>query len=139
MRTMFFTSESVTEGHPDKMCDQIADGILDAIMEKDPYGRVACAVSAGTGLVYIGGQITTTCNINIPKIVRKIVSDIGYTNAEYGFDANACAVLVGIDEQSPDIAAGVNVSIECKEGSDDEIDDKTFTFKPKVTVFFMTA
>ncbi len=122
MKKWFFTSESVTEGHPDKICDQISDGILDAIMAKDPNGRVACATSVSTGLVLVAGQITTTCCVDIPKIARDIIIDIGYTKAEYGFDGNACAVLTGIDEQSPDIAIGVNASIEYREGSGDELD-----------------
>ncbi|MEQ8155436.1 MAG: methionine adenosyltransferase [Clostridiaceae bacterium] len=122
MRKWFFTSESVTEGHPDKICDQIADGILDAILAKDPYGRVACAVSVSTGLVLIDGQITAACNINIPKIARDIINSMGYTDSEIGFDGNSCAVLTGIEEQSADIAAGVNASLEYKEGSGDEMD-----------------
>ena len=122
MKKWFFTSESVTEGHPDKICDQIADGILDAIMAEDPYGRVACDASISTGLVLVTGQITTSCDINIPEIVRNIISDIGYTKAEYGFDAKACAVLSTIDEQSSDISSGVNASLECKEGSREEMD-----------------
>jgi S-adenosylmethionine synthetase len=122
MRRWFFTSESVTEGHPDKLCDQISDGILDAIMKKDPKGRVACATSVSTGLVLVAGQITTACCVDIPKIARDIINDIGYTRADFGFDGKACAVLTGIDEQSPDIAIGVNTSVEYKEGSGDERD-----------------
>jgi len=122
MRRWFFTSESVTEGHSDKLCDQISDGILDAIMEKDPEGRVACATSVSTGLVLVAGQITTACYVDIPKIARDIINDIGYTRADFGFDGNTCAVLTGIDEQSPDIAIGVNTSVEYKEGSGDEWD-----------------
>ena len=122
MKKWFFTSESATEGHPDKICDQISDGILDAIMAKDPNGRVACETSVSTGLVLVAGQITTTCCVDIPKIVRKIIKDIGYTRAKFGFDGDACAVLTGIDEQSSDIAVGVNASVEYKEGSGDEMD-----------------
>ena len=101
-----FTSESVTEGHPDKMCDAISDAILDALMEQDPMSRVACEVAATTGVVLVMGEITTTAYVDIPKIVRETVREIGYTNAEYGFDANTCAVITAIDEQSPDIAMG---------------------------------
>ena len=103
-----FTSESVTEGHPDKICDQISDAILDAILAEDPNGRVACEVTASTGLVHVMGEITTQCYVDFQKIVREVVEDIGYTRAKYGFDANTCAVLSNIDEQSPDIAMGVN-------------------------------
>ncbi|AHM57917.1 S-adenosylmethionine synthase MetK (plasmid) [Peptoclostridium acidaminophilum DSM 3953] len=122
MKKWFFTSESVTEGHPDKICDQITDGILDAILAQDPYGRVACEASVSTGLILIDGQITTNANVNIPRIVRNIVKDIGYTTAKFGFDGDACAVLPAIDEQSADIAVGVNASVEYKEGSGDELD-----------------
>lgn len=122
MRKWFFTSESVTEGHPDKICDQIADGILDAILAKDPNGRVACAVSVSTGLVLVDGQITAACNVDIPKIVRGIINNIGYTDSQFGFDGNSCAVLAGIEEQSADIAAGVNASLEYKGGSGDDMD-----------------
>lgn len=103
-----FTSESVTEGHPDKICDQISDAILDAVYKNDPMGRVACEVLVATGLVMIAGQITTSCYVDIPKIARAVIKDIGYTNAEFGFDYNTCAVLTSIDEQSPDIALGVD-------------------------------
>ena len=122
MNKWFFTSESVTEGHPDKICDQISDGILDAILARDPEARVACNTSVCTGLVLITGQITTTCYVDIPKIARNIVTEIGYTKSEFGFEGNSCAVLTGIDEQSPDIAVGVNTSVEYKEGSVDELD-----------------
>ncbi|HWQ88604.1 MAG TPA: methionine adenosyltransferase [Desulfitobacteriaceae bacterium] len=122
MKSWFFTSESVTEGHPDKICDQISDGILDAIMAQDPQGRVACETSVSRGLVLIAGQITTTCYIDIPGIARNIIKDIGYTSAQFGFDGDSCAVLIGIDEQSADIALGVNKSSEHKEGSGDEMD-----------------
>ena len=103
-----FTSESVTEGHPDKICDQISDAILDALLEKDPNSRVACEVTASTGLVHIMGEITTEGYVDFQKIVRDVVRDIGYTRAKYGFDADTCAVLSNVDEQSPDIAMGVN-------------------------------
>lgn len=122
MKKWFFTSESVTEGHPDKICDQISDGILDAILAMDPDARVACNTSVCTGLVLITGQITTACYVDIPKIARDIIKEIGYTKSEFGFEGNSCAVLTGIDEQSPDIAVGVNASVEYKEGSVDELD-----------------
>jgi S-adenosylmethionine synthetase len=122
MKRWFFTSESVTEGHPDKMCDQISDGILDAIMAQDPQGRVACETSVSRGLVLIAGQISTICYVDIPGIVRNIIKNIGYTSAQFGFDGNSCAVLIGIDEQSADIALGVNKSVEHKKGSWDELD-----------------
>ena len=107
-RNFFFTSESVTEGHPDKVADQISDAVLDAILEKDPYGRVACETLVTTGLAFIAGEITTTCYVDIPKIVRETIRDIGYTRAKYGFDYETCAVIISIDEQSPDIALGVD-------------------------------
>lgn len=108
MARKLFTSESVTEGHPDKICDQISDAILDALLEQDPNSRVACEVTASTGLVHIMGEITTEGYVDFQKIVRDVVRDIGYTRAKYGFDADTCAVLSNIDEQSPDIAMGVN-------------------------------
>ena len=108
MARHLFTSESVTEGHPDKICDQISDAILDALLEKDPNSRVACEVTASTGLVHIMGEITTEGYVDFQKIVRDVVRDIGYTRAKYGFDADTCAVLSNVDEQSPDIAMGVN-------------------------------
>lgn len=118
-----FTSESVTEGHPDKLCDQVSDAILDAIMEKDPYGRVACETTATTGYAMVMGEISTHCYIDIPKIVRSVITDIGYDRAKYGFDGNTCAVLTAIDEQSGDIAMGVDKALEYKEGTlDDQID-----------------
>lgn len=119
-----FTSESVTEGHPDKICDQISDAILDAILMQDPNARVACETTITTGLVLVTGEITTTSYVDIPKIVRDTVRDIGYTRAKYGFDAETCGVLTSIDEQSPDIAMGVNEALEAREGSmsDDEIE-----------------
>lgn len=112
-----FTSESVTEGHPDKMCDQISDAILDAIMEQDPNGRVACETTTTTGYAMVMGEISTNCYVDIPKIVRGVIKDIGYTRGKYGFDASTCAVLQAIDEQSGDIAMGVNDALEHKEGS----------------------
>ncbi|KHO61008.1 MULTISPECIES: methionine adenosyltransferase [Thermoanaerobacter] len=119
-----FTSESVTEGHPDKICDQISDAILDEILKKDPYARVACETAVTTGLVMVMGEITTQCYVDIPKVVRKVVEEIGYTRAKYGFDADTCAVITSIDEQSPDIALGVDKALEAKRGelSDSEIE-----------------
>ena len=118
----YFTSESVTEGHPDKICDQISDAVLDAILEKDPYGRVACETTVTTGMVMVMGEISTNCYVDIPKIVRKTIEEIGYTRAKYGFDCDTCAVLTSIDEQSPDIALGVNKALEAKKGEKDEND-----------------
>lgn len=112
-----FTSESVTEGHPDKICDQISDAILDAIIVKDPNARVAAETSVNTGLVLVAGEITTSTYVDIPKIVRKTIKEIGYTRAKYGFDAETCAVLTSIDEQSPDIAMGVDQALEAREGN----------------------
>ncbi|MDO4983728.1 MAG: methionine adenosyltransferase [Eubacteriales bacterium] len=116
-----FTSESVTEGHPDKICDQISDAVLDAIFEKDPNGRVACETTASTGLIHIMGEISTTCYVDINKIAREVVREIGYDNASYGFDCNTCGVIVNIDEQSGDIALGVDKSLESKNGEDAEL------------------
>ncbi len=113
----FFTSESVTEGHPDKICDQISDAILDAIMEQDPYGRVAAESTTTTGYAMVMGEITTKADIDIQKIVRDVICDIGYNKSEYGFDGNTCAVLTAIDEQSGDIAMGVDKALEFKEGT----------------------
>lgn len=119
-----FTSESVTEGHPDKICDQISDSILDAIFKNDPNARVACETAVNTGLVLVTGEITTSTYVDIPSIVRDTVREIGYDRAKYGFDADTCAVLTSIDEQSPDIAQGVNQALEAREGlmSDDQIE-----------------
>lgn len=117
-----FTSESVTEGHPDKMADQISDAILDAIMEKDPMARVACETFLTTGMALIAGEISTSCYVDMPKIVRETIKEIGYTNASYGFDCNTSAVLTSIDEQSPDIAMGVDKALEAREGEIDEAD-----------------
>lgn len=111
-----FTSESVTEGHPDKIADQISDAVLDAILENDPKGRVACETIVTTGQVHIFGEISTSCYVDIPKIARKTIIDIGYDRAKYGFDGNTCGVLISIDEQSPDIAMGVDKALEAKEG-----------------------
>lgn len=119
-RRVLFTSESVTEGHPDKMADQISDSILDAILEKDPMGRVACETLVTTGQVHVVGEISTKCYVDIPKIIRNTVRKIGYTRAKYGFDADTCGILVSLDEQSPDIAMGVDKALEAKEGKDDE-------------------
>ncbi|MGG3450707.1 MULTISPECIES: methionine adenosyltransferase [Bacillaceae] len=120
-----FTSESVTEGHPDKICDQISDAILDAILDKDPNARVAAETSVTTGLVLVAGEITTSSYVDIPKIVRETIKEIGYVRAKYGFDYETAGVLTSIDEQSPDIAAGVNVALEAREGqmTDKEIDE----------------
>ena len=117
MAHYLFTSESVTEGHPDKVCDQISDAVLDAILEKDPNGHLACECTATTGMVYIMGEISTSCYVDIPKIARGVLKDIGYDDAAYGFDCNTCAVVTAIDEQSGDIAMGVNESLELKEGA----------------------
>lgn len=111
-----FTSESVTEGHPDKICDQISDAILDAIYALDPNARVACETTVTTGLVLVCGEITTTCYVDIPHVVRETIRSVGYTRAKYGFDADTCAVLTSIGEQSADIALGVNRSLEAKTG-----------------------
>ena len=115
----FFTSESVTEGHPDKICDQISDAILDEILTQDPYARVACETTCTTGMVQVMGEISTTCYVDIPKVVRDTVREIGYDRAKYGFDCDTCAVLTAIDEQSADIALGVDNSLERKEGASD--------------------
>ena len=118
-----FTSESVTEGHPDKVCDQISDGVLDAVMKDDPTGRVACETLVNTGLVVVSGEITTETYVDIPAIARETIRGIGYDDPRYGFDHKACAVLSAIDEQSPDIAQGVDVGLEQREGdSADELD-----------------
>lgn len=119
-----FTSESVTEGHPDKMADQISDAVLDAILKEDPNGRVACETFVTTGLVMVGGEISTDCYVDIPKLVRETVREIGYTRAKYGFDCDTCSVLTSIDEQSPDIAMGVDKALEAKSG-DMEVEKAT--------------
>ena len=118
-----FTSESVTEGHPDKICDQISDAVLDAILEQDPAARVACETTVTTGLVHVMGEISTTCYVDIPKLVREVVRDIGYDRAKFGFDCDTCAVITSIDEQSPDIAMGVDKSLEAKESGSEELDN----------------
>ena len=123
MARRLFTSESVTEGHPDKICDQISDAVLDAILEKDPHGRVACETCASTGLIHIMGEITTNCYVDIPKIARQVVLDIGYDRAKYGFDGHTCAVITNIDEQSGDIALGVDKSLEAKSSGDAALDN----------------
>ncbi|WMJ79660.1 methionine adenosyltransferase [Clostridium sp. MB40-C1] len=117
-----FTSESVTEGHPDKICDQISDAILDAILEQDPMGRVACETAVTTGMVMVMGEITTNCYVDIPKVVRNTIKEIGYTRAKFGFDADTCSVLTAIDEQSVDIAMGVNEALESRMGEKDELE-----------------
>ena len=123
MKKVLFTSESVTEGHPDKICDKISDAILDAILEKDPMARVACETFCTTGLVTVMGEITTSAYVDFQTIVRETVREIGYTRAKYGFDCDSCAVLSSIHEQSADIALGVDRSLESKEGADnDEFD-----------------
>ena len=120
MARHFFTSESVTEGHPDKICDQISDAVLDEIMANDPMGRVACECTVTTGMVMVMGEITTSCYVDIPKIARNVVREIGYTRAKYGFDADTCSVITSIDEQSPDIALGVDKALEVKQGKEDD-------------------
>ena len=120
MAKRLFTSESVTEGHPDKICDQISDAVLDAMLEKDPMSRVACETTVTTGLVHVMGEITTSCYVDIPKIARQVVRDIGYDRAKFGFDCDTCAVITSIDEQSPDIAMGVDKCLEAKEGEQDD-------------------
>ena len=123
MSHYFFTSESVTEGHPDKICDQISAAILDAILEKDPMGRVACETTASTGLVHIMGEISTECYVDIPRIAREVIRDIGYDRAKYGFDCDTCGIITNIDEQSADIAMGVDKSLEAKDAGSTEDDN----------------
>ena len=120
MEKRLFTSESVTEGHPDKICDQISDAVLDALYEQDPYSRVACETLTNTGFVVVMGEVTTKANIDIPKIVRDTVVEIGYDSSEKGFDGNTCAVMVALDKQSTDIAMGVDKALEAKNGEDDD-------------------
>ncbi|WP_407397786.1 methionine adenosyltransferase [Anaerovibrio sp.] len=115
-KRLLFTSESVTEGHPDKIADQISDSILDAILEKDPMGRVACETMVTTGQAHIAGEISTSCYVDISKIVRETIRNIGYTRAKFGFDADTCGILISLDEQSPDIAQGVDKALEAREG-----------------------
>ena len=119
MARYLFTSESVTEGHPDKICDQISDAVLDAILAKDPAARVACETTACTGLIHVMGEITTSCYVDIPKVAREVVRDIGYDRGKYGFDCDTCGIITSIDEQSGDIAMGVDKALESKEGSED--------------------
>ena len=121
MSHRFFTSESVTEGHPDKICDQISDAVLDAILAQDPLGRVACETTASTGLIHIMGEISTHCYVDIPKIAREVIRGIGYDRAKYGFDCDTCGIITNIDEQSGDIAMGVDKSLESKETGDAEL------------------
>jgi len=118
-----FTSESVTEGHPDKICDQISDAVLDAILEKDPMGRVACETAVTTGMVMVMGEITTECYVDIPRLAREVIREIGYDRAKYGFDCDTCCVLTSIDEQSADIAMGVDKSMEAKAAEQAELDN----------------
>lgn len=121
-KKVLFTSESVTEGHPDKIADQISDAILDSILEQDPNGRVACETIVTTGQVHVFGEITTDAKVDIPQVIRKTIGDIGYTDASYGFDSETCAILISLDEQSPDIAMGVDRSLESKEAKADSYD-----------------
>ncbi len=123
MAKRLFTSESVTEGHPDKICDQISDAVLDAIMERDPNGRVACETTVTTGLVHVMGEITTSCYVDIAKIARAVIRDIGYDRAKYGFDCDTCGIFTSIDEQSGDIAMGVDRSLEAKQSDEKELDN----------------
>ena len=123
MAKRLFTSESVTEGHPDKICDQISDAVLDAILENDPNGRVACETCASTGLIHIMGEITTSCYVDIPKIAREVIRSIGYDRAKYGFDCDTCGIITNIDEQSGDIAMGVDNSYENKESGASDLDN----------------
>lgn len=122
-RRYMFTSESVTEGHPDKVCDQLSDAVLDSILSLDPQARVACEAAISTGLVLIFGEISTQCYVDIPNIVREVIRDIGYDRAKYGFDADTCAVLTSIEEQSPDIAIGVNQALEKRQGTADQFSE----------------
>src|SRR4249919_2431826 len=124
-RSFSFSSESVTEGHPDKIADQISDAVLDAVLTDDPYGRVACETLITTGLVVVAGEISTETYVDVARIVRERICDIGYTHSEWGFDATTCGVVVAIDEQSPDIAQGVDTSYETQHdsaGDDDPLD-----------------
>lgn len=125
MAKRLFTSESVTEGHPDKICDQISDGILDEILKHDKTARVACETAVTTGIVFVMGEITTNSYVDIPKIARKVICDIGYNRAKYGFDGETCSVVTSIDEQSSDIAGGVNVALEVRGGNNDDVYSST--------------
>ena len=120
MAKRLFTSESVTEGHPDKICDQISDAVLDAIIAQDPNARVACETTVTTGLVHVMGEITTSCYVDIPKTARQVIREIGYDRAKFGFDSETCAVITSIDEQSGDIAMGVDKCLEAKEGAQND-------------------
>ena len=124
MEKRLFTSESVTEGHPDKICDAVSDAVLDALMEQDPFSRVACETCTNTGFVLVMGEVTTKANIDIPAIVRKTVTEIGYDSSEKGFDGNTCAVMVALDKQSADIAMGVDKALEARQGEADMTDDE---------------
>src|SRR5690606_26103611 len=115
-RRYLFTSESVTEGHPDKVCDQISDGVLDAIYEQDPYARVACETALSPGLVFLMGEITTSAKVDVAQVARRVIEEIGYVHPEYGLDARSCAVLTAINQQSPDIARGVDRALEAEGG-----------------------
>src|SRR5213079_192163 len=121
-RTFQFSSESVTEGHPDKIADQVSDSVLDAVLTDDPNGRVACETLITTGLVVVAGEITTDIYVDVPRLVRKTIAEIGYTRAKFGFDADTCGVIVAIDEQSPDIAQGVDASFEAQHGDENALD-----------------
>ena len=120
MREYLFTSESVTEGHPDKICDQVSDGVLDAVLTDDPQARVACECLVNTGLVVVAGEISTETYVDIPRVARATLRRIGYDRAKYGFDADTCSVITAIDEQSPDIAQGVDVAYEARTDPNDE-------------------
>ena len=122
MERLLFTSESVTEGHPDKICDQISDAVLDSILARDPMARVACETAVTTGMVLVMGEISTSCYVDIPKVVRSTIKEIGYDRAKYGFDCDTCSVLTSIDEQSGDIAMGVDEALESREGEKDEVE-----------------
>ena len=122
MERRLFTSESVTEGHPDKICDQISDAILDAMLEQDPMSRVACETAVTTGLVLVMGEITTSAYVDIQKTVRETIREIGYDRAKFGFDCDTCGVITAIDEQSPDIAQGVNKALEARDGEMDPLE-----------------
>ena len=121
---MLVTSESVTEGHPDKICDQVSDAVLDSILTEDPMARVACETMVTTGLVVVAGEITTKCYVEIPDLVRETIREIGYTRAKYGFDCDTCGVMVALHGQSPDIAMGVDEALEKREGDEDDLDSQ---------------
>ena len=127
-KKIYFTSESVTEGHPDKICDQVSDAVLDAILKEDPTARVACETAITTGLVLVMGEITTSTYVDIPKIVRQTILNIGYDRAKYGFDAHTCGVITSIDEQSPDIAQGVDRAYDAQSDYDNGAGDQGMMF-----------